>query len=339
MRIFSSRMRDLYAGDTFGSHLSTGKMFTQLRNETRRNALVYFTIIPSFELIIKSIYTFFSNFEDKSYDDWSVRFDIFATELKASKERSYFVKYMHEEIAKSFKTIKDHCQIPYTQWIRRPDKSHRMKERWEMTQSVFRKVFWPLVGFSNFLVINYFNVCNSICVEVIFTTFVTFLEWLAWTQCQRFFNDYVDTEYEEDEVEHMRETIEIVSSALGKFMDGFYTVVNFFTTIGGEIIRLMKLGRAKDQELRTHFEVFKEKAKDIKRSCRNIIGIVPNIKSDFVAIPTEDKERLYVHKRVQEIKNSFLHMNPEMSNVTAFVLDKCSLTNFSFEHSHVNVEY
>lgn len=305
--------------------------------------MVYVTILPSFELIIKSIYTFFSNCEDKSYDDWSTSFDVIATELKVSMDRSYFVKYMHEEIVKSFKKTEDDFQISYSQWISRSQQSPRMKEIWKMPQSVFKKVpfyiSWPLVGCSNFLVINYFNLCSRIGVEVIFTTFVTFLEWLAWTQYQCFFNDCVDTAYEEDDVEHMRETIEIVSSALGKFMDGFYTVVNFFITIGGDIIRLLKLGRVKDQELRTHIKVFKKNAKDIKRSCRSITGIVPNIKSDFVAIPAEDKERLYVHKRVQEMKNTFLYMNPEMTKVTAFVLDKCFLTNFSFEDSHVNVEY
>ena len=78
--------------------------------------------------------------------------------------------------------------------------------------------------------------------------------------------------------------------ALKNFIDGLETISSFFNIMYNELESFKNMER---KQLR-HYEMLKAKANEIKGGCRAFYGMLPAVRSDFKAIPTEGTDFNYV---------------------------------------------
>lgn len=96
---------------------------------------------------------------------------------------------------------------------------------------------------------------------------------------------------------------EVLVPALAAFIEVLESVAGFFNILCVELTQLRDAGKkAKDNQKNIHYMVMKNKADDIKESCRSFYAFIPSVETDLVAIRTEGTDTNYVDRWIEKEK-------------------------------------
>ena len=96
---------------------------------------------------------------------------------------------------------------------------------------------------------------------------------------------------------------ETLIPALETFIGGISKAANFFSIMEQELQKFENnAGKSEDDPEFTFYKVMKVEASDMKSICQLFHAAVPEVKTDFQALPTEGTDRNYVDEWLKKQK-------------------------------------
>ena len=96
---------------------------------------------------------------------------------------------------------------------------------------------------------------------------------------------------------------EALIPALQRFIDGLHKAAGFFSIMESELKKFDgKAGKSLESPKKLHYDMMKEKAKEMRSSCQGFYAILPAVRTDFEAIPTDGTDQNYVDKWLEKQK-------------------------------------
>ena len=93
--------------------------------------------------------------------------------------------------------------------------------------------------------------------------------------------------------------------ALDSFIDGLRKAVEFFSVMEQELHKFEgKAEKAKHSRNKLYYKVMNKSGKDMKSICQIFYAVLPFVKTDFLAIPQDGTDRIYVDKWLEDQKKT-----------------------------------
>ena len=93
--------------------------------------------------------------------------------------------------------------------------------------------------------------------------------------------------------------------ALESFIDGLEKAVEFFSVLEQELRKFEgNADKAKDDPKKLYYMVMNKLGKGIKSICQIFYAVLPFVKTDFLAIPQDETDRIYVDKWLENQKKT-----------------------------------
>jgi len=287
MRIFSTSMRSLYAEFAVGTSSSTAQRFRELRDDTQRNAVVYVKcVLPVVKQCVSDIKSYFEYYQDVTMDDWWENIDYIAEETKAHKEACDALIAIHDDVIDKLKMRQHDTTIITHEMPHSPAENERISDQPEDH--------------------SFFDFCNCCPVNVV-----------PYDAA-----DLVKDVGRRKETELQIAAAEIVQNkvipALGKSMDGLKGISCFFKVINRELVTLQTKGsngRDTEELKRVHHSTMRGKAGQMIKGCNGFFAVLPSIRSDFEAIPTEGTDKNYVDRWMESQQQIIRNKCSQMESV------------------------
>jgi len=288
MRKFSKGMRVVFTENAVGTSSSTARRFRTLRDDTRHDGVVYVKgVLPVVKQFFSDIKSYFEYYITLTMEDWLESIDSIIEKTKANEQACNALVEIHEVFMAELKRREDSAKTLSSEMrdlsAEYSKSAQRLQERAESKNAwASRLLFVPIV-----------NV-------------------IAYPLLRRSANgDLVASDGQKTEAEIQIAAAGVVEDtlapALSAFIKGLQEFSGFFAVIHEELTSFQDEGEnAKDAEQHKldHFNIMSKKASKIIDSCKRFFAVLPSVRSDLDAIPTEGTDQNYVErwmKRQQEI--------------------------------------
>ena len=288
MRLFSLTLRSLYAENAVGTSEELAKEFRRLRDETRNDAMVYLKgILPVSTRFVSSIRDYFEYYDALDYEEWCKNLPDVLQETRGYKELCKTVVKMHEDILVPLKKRGDDALLLVTKF--KGLKKEYEKSKRELEEGAQTKRNWAIV-------LSYVPHVGPIAkVLMDFSASFDMANAVAKGQQAR-----------------IEETASLAVSealipALGNFINAIRNAAGFFSVMEQELKNFQNTAtNAYDDPKKLHYMVMKNKAKDMKSTCQIFYAVLPDVRTDFLAIPTEGTDENYVDEWLKKQKKTIL---------------------------------
>jgi len=278
MRKFSLGMRGVFTENAVGTSSSTARRFRRLRDDTRNDAVVYVKgVLPVVKQCVSDIKSYFEYYEDLTMDDWWQNIDYIIEETETYKQACDALAKIHEDFMTELNRREDGARILMSEMT---DLSAECRKRaQELQESAASKNAWA----SRLLFVPIVNV-------------------IAYPLLRRSANgDLMASDGKKMEAKIQKAAAVVVKEtldpALSSFIEGLQEFAGFFAVIHEELKSFQDKGeKAKHVEKLAHFNTMSKKASKIIGSCERLFAILPSIRSDLNAIPTEGTDKNYVDR-------------------------------------------
>ena len=307
MRLFSLNMRALYATEAVGGSSDAAKKLRKVRDATRDDAQVYLKgILPVCHTFVSSIKNLFEFYYILNYEEWNENLEDILEEAEQNEQLSSYVLKTHEEFLTTLKQRQDEANIT-------------TKELFELTikfQDILKntakkiQVAGEWVNKLDFFPINIFM--------------HPFLLLIYSGRVSEFIADTSNSQITHAALLNINDSL---IPALKAFIQGLTKAAAFFSIIHNEIREFKRRGdTALEKKKRFHFMIMKGKASIIMNNSDQFLGILPDVRTDFEAIPVTSTDENYVDKWLQRqkaliekecgktLKNRILEMLPWWEN-------------------------
>ncbi|XP_074635761.1 uncharacterized protein LOC141894110 [Acropora palmata] len=286
MRIFSLTLRSLYVQHAVGTNEEPAREFRKLRDDTRNDAIVYHRyILPVSTKFVSSIREYFEYYDALNYEEWCEMLPDILQETKGYKELCDTVLQMHEDFLVPLKKRNDEVLLLVTKF--EDLEAEYEKKKRELEERAQKNLDWA-----------------------IFLSFVPYIGPMA-AQVLGFLADlHMAKAVAEGQQAKIQEAASVAVSkalipALKKFINGIEIAAGFFSTIEHELMSFEnKAWNADDDPKKCHYMVMKTEAKDMKATCQTFYEVLPAVRTDFKAIPTEGTNENYAHEWLEKLKKT-----------------------------------
>lgn len=283
MRIFSLCMRSLYSDQAVGTNSEGARKFRELRDNTRNDAMVYLKgVLPLSTKLVSSISEYFEYYEALEYEEWREMLSDILEETVGYREMCQALLKMHEDILVPLKEREDQARLIVKELKHLQEEFERKKK--ELERKAGTKRSWAVgLAFVPFV--------NVIASPVL----------LAVAE-----SDMVDAVAKGCEAKVQEAAAITVSNtlipALKGFISGISKAAGFFSVMENE---LRKFSDKSDRDKKKlHFKVMKTQARDIKSLCQGFYAVIPEVRTDFLAIPTEGTDQNYIDRWLEKQKKT-----------------------------------
>jgi hypothetical protein len=280
MHIFSLSMRALYTDNAVGTSTDAARKFRQLRDDTRKDAMVYLKcILPITTKFVMSIKEYLANYDALSYEEWCEMLPDILEETTTFKELAQTVKGMYEEMMVPLKRRQDDATIIMTEFTDLQREYEKQKEELEATAET--KKGWA-IGLA----------------------FVPFINVIATPLLASLANDDLAKAVAKKAESKIQEAAALVVKntlipALTNFIEGLTKAAGFFQVIETELQSFQeKSGIESPKKL--HYMRIRNEAKELKSLCQAFYAVLPAVRTDFEAIPDEGTDQNYVDKWLEK---------------------------------------
>ena len=286
MRMFSLTMRSLYAEKAVGTNDELARQFSELRDKTRDDAIVYLKgILPISTKFVSSISEYFEYYEALEYEEWVEMIPDILEETIGYRGLCEVVLKMHEDILVPLKKRKDAASIMVTEFKELTEEYERQKEELEAAASSKRGWAWILCWIPG---------VNAIATPLLAAGADSDLSKAVaagkQAQIAEAASIAVDT---------------VLIPALQNFIDGLRKAAGFFSVMEQELRKFEgQAEKAKGEPKKLYYKVMNKKAKDMKSICQIFYAVLPDVKTDFLAIPQEGTNQNYVDKWLEKQKKT-----------------------------------
>lgn len=286
MRIFSLTMRSLYAEKAVGTNDELAQRFRVLRDKTRDDAMVYLKgILPTSTKFIASISEYFEYYEALEYEEWVDMIKDILEETVGYRGLCEVVLKMHEDILVPLKQRKDDANIIVKEFKGLTEVYEKQKK--ELVDSASTKRKWASTLFL-------IPVVNAIATPLLSAS--------------------ADSDFAKAVAKGEQAQIAEAASitvgtalipALESFIDGLRKVAGFFSVMEQELRKFEgKAEKAKDDPKKLYYKVMNKEAKDMKSICQIFYAVLPDVRTDFLAIPQDGTDQNYVDKWLENQKKT-----------------------------------
>ncbi|XP_063959611.1 uncharacterized protein LOC135155051 [Lytechinus pictus] len=282
MVLFSLSLRSLYAENAVGGNDETTEEFRKLRDLTRDDAMVYLhDVLPVATSFISTLNDFFEIYKALTYEQWCEMFQDIQHDVISYKSLAQIIVTMHEDLLVELKKRQDEATVIVKKVKGLQEEYEKEKERLEKKADVEMKcgiglAFVPWVG-------------PFICAALEIASAVDLAAAIAKA---------------EEGINHKHAAMAVSTvliPALGNFIDGLQDIAAFFSVTE---VQLKSLERDLDDNKKIHFLLFQSKSKEIQDQCKKYFAVLPSVRSDLKAIPTEGTDMSYVDKWLEEQKKA-----------------------------------
>ena len=286
MRLFSLAMRSLYVQNAIGSSsdTTTAQKFRKLRDDTRNDAMVYFQgVLPLSTKFVASISEYFEFYEALGFEEWNEMLSDILEETIAYRELAETLVKMHEDILVPLKKRQDEAQIILTEFTDLQLEFEKKKK--ELEDSAATKRAWAIA--------------------LVFVPFVNVLATpLLLTSSN---SDMVHAVAKGAESKIQEATSLTVSKALipalEAFISGITKAAGFFSIMENELKKFEGHAYKGQQDpKKLYYTMMNKEAKEMRSICQAFYAVLPDVRTDFLAIPTEGTDQNYVDKWLEKQK-------------------------------------
>ena len=284
MRIFSLTMRSLYADKAVGTNDELAKRFRNLRDETRNDAMVYLKgILPICTKFVSGISEYFEYYEALDFEEWCDMIAEILEETTVYRQLCETLLQMHEDIMVPLKKRRDSAKIMINEFKDLTETYQRQSK--ELEDKAICKREWARSLF-------YFPVVNLVACPLFYlSASVDFVE------------SYAKNKQAEIAEAASITVAEALIPALEEFMSGLRKAAAFFSVMEQELRKSeSKAEKAKSEPKKLYYKVMNKQAKGMKSTCQVFYAVLPDVRTDFLAIPTEGTDQNYVDKWLEQQK-------------------------------------
>lgn len=284
MRMFSLAMRSLYVEKAVGTITETAGKFRKLRDDTRNDAMVYLKgVLPLSTKFVASISEYFEYYEALTFDEWRDMLSGILQETVGYRELCEMLVKMHEDILVPLKKRKDEAALIVSELKGLKEEFEEKKK--ELEEKAKTKRSWAI--------------------GLAFIPFVGAIASAALAAAAD--SDLADavakgTEAKIQEAAAIAVT-ETLIPALENFIDGIRKAAGFFSVMEHELRKFEgKAEKGQKDPKRLYYKVMNKEARDMKSTCQIFYAVLPDVRTDFLAIPSEGTDQNYVDKWLQKQK-------------------------------------
>ena len=299
MCAFSVSMRSLYANKAVGTSTDVAQKFRKLRDDTRQDAILYLKFhLPISTKFVSSIKEYFEYYEVLDYEQWCEMLPDIREETRDYLEVAQKVIKMHEELMISLKKREDQAKIIMKEFKDLESAFEEQKKMLEATAELNKN--WAVALFFvpgvNLIAYPYFN---SLALE-----------------------DTVKAIAKSGQADVHGAAVLVVAytliPALSKFIDGLKKAATFFQVMEKELQSFEgKAGKNIESPKQLHYKVMSKAAKEMKALCQAFYAVLPDVRTDFEAIPSEGTDQNYVDKW---LKKELAQIEEKRSTVQRYLL-------------------
>ena len=286
MRIFSLTMRSLYADKAVGTNDELATRFRNLRDETRNDAMVYLKgILPISTKFVSCISEYFEYYEVLDFEEWCDMIADILEETTGYRQLCEALLKMHEDIMVPLKKRRDSATIMINQFKDLTETYQRQCKQLEGKAT--NKLEWAQSLY-------YVPVVNFIAVPLLHVSAsMDFVESIAKNK-------------QAEIAEAASITVaKALIPALEEFMTGLRNAAGFFSVMEQELRKFeSKAEKAKSEPKKLYYKVMTKQAKGMKSTCQVFYAVLPDVRTDFLAIPTEGTDQNYVDKWLEQQKKT-----------------------------------
>lgn len=284
MRLFSLSMRSLYAENNVGSSSELATKFIKLRDDTRNDAMMYLKgVLPVSAKFVASISEYFEYYDALNYDEWSEMLSDIIQETLTYKELCETLVKMHEDLLVTLKKRKDQAEVIAREFKDLKEEFERKKKELEAKAKTKR---WWAVGLA--------------AVPAVSVIASPILANSANKDLAKAVAKGTQAKVQEAAAITVSETL---IPALEALIDGIRTAAGFFSVMDQELRKFeSKAEKGQKDPKPLYYKVMNKEAKDMKSICQVFYAVLPDVRSDFLAIPTEGTDQNYIDKWLEKQK-------------------------------------
>ena len=284
MRVFSISMRSLYVDKAVGTSTEAARKFRKLRDDTRNDAMVYLKgILPLSTKFVASISEYFEYYEALTYDEWREMLKDILEETVGYRQLCETLLKMHEDILVPLKKRQDEAQLVITEFQKLQGKFVKKKKEFE--EKAEYKTDWA---------------CWLSGVPI----FGTILEGVMKGEAAKDMLEAIAHEAQAEIQEAATTAVRnVLIPALERFIEGITKAAGFFSVMEQEIRKFeSKAEKGTKDPKKIYYKVMNKQAQDMKPICQTFYAILPAVRTDFEAIPTEGTDQNYVDRWLEKQK-------------------------------------
>ena len=277
-------MRSLYVERAVGTDEEVAKEFRKLRDDTRNDAMVYIEgILPLTIEFVSSISAYFDYYDALTFNEWCENISTIRKEIADYKKLCMTLLKLHHEILVPLKKRRDQAGTLVTKV--KGLKADFEKKKEELERKADTKRIWALALFS---------------IPGIGATVGRILYAVGDMNLAEATAAGLQANIQESAALAVKETLIPVLEA---FNEGISKAASFFSVMDRELQKFENnAGKSGDDPQYIFFKVMKVEARDMKSACRAFFAALPDVKSDFEAMPTEGTDRNYVDEWLEKQK-------------------------------------
>ena len=284
IRLFSLTMRSLYAEKAVGTEKEVAKEFRKLRDDTRNDAMVYIEgILPLATEFVSSISAYFDYYDALTFDEWCESISRIRKETTDYKKLCMTLLRLHRDILVTLKKRRDQAGMLVAKVKGLAVEYEKKKEELERKARTQRAWASALFDF-----------------PIIGTIVGRLLRAVGDLNLAEATAAGVQANIQELAALAVKETLIPVLEA---FTKGISQAASFFSAMEQELQKFENNASKSEFDPRyIFFKVMKVEARDIKSACHVFFAALPDVKTDFQAMPTEGTDRNYVDKWLEKQK-------------------------------------
>lgn len=286
MRIFSLCMRSLYSDQAVGTDSEGARKFRELRDNTRNDAMVYLKgVLPLSTKLVSSIRDYFEYYEALEYEEWREMLSDILEETIGYREMCQALLKMHEDILVPLKEREDQARLIVEELKHLQEEFERKKEELESKASTKRS--WAVgLAFVPFV--------KAIASPMLFAAAETDLADAVAKGCE--------AKVQEAAAITVSSTL---ITALKGFIGGISKAAGFFSVMEQELRRFEgRAEKGKSDSNKLYYKTMKAQARDMKSLCQGFYAVIPEVRTDFLAIPTEGTDQNYIDRWLEKQKKT-----------------------------------
>ena len=284
MRLFSLTMRSLYAERAVGTDKEVAKEFRKLRDDTRNDAMVYIEgILPLATEFVSSISAYFKYYDVLTFDEWCGSISTICEETADYKKLCMILLQLHRDILVPLKKRRDQADVLVAKVKDLTVEFEKKKE--ELLKKAETNRLWALaLGFIPHIGAIAGNILNAFgdinLAEATVAGVQAIIQGAAALT--------------------MKETLIPVLEA---FIEGISKAASFFSVMEQELRKFEKNAKkSEDDPQFIFYKVMRAEAEDMKSICQVFYAVLPDVETDFKAMPTEGTDRNYVDAWLEKQK-------------------------------------
>ena len=286
MRLFSICMRSLYSDQAVGTNSKGARKFRELRDKTRNDAMVYLKgVLPLSIQLVSSISEYFEYYEALEYEEWREMLSDILEETIGYREMCEALEKTHEDILVPLKEREDQARVIVKEFKHLQQEFEKKKEELEGSASTKRS--WAVS-------LAFVPIVNVIASPMLCAAAESDLASAVAKGCEA----------------NVQEAAAIIVSeslipALKNFISGISKAAGFFAVMEQELKKFEgKAEKSKSDSKKLYYKTMKAQASDMKSLCQGFYAVIPEVRTDFLAIPTKGTDQNYIDRWLEKQKKT-----------------------------------